>query len=69
MKIISFITNPPVIRQILEHLGLWVQKPLRYPPNRESSHRSTEIVYESFDDGWHSQLSCSIIEDKVNLLS
>ena len=46
MKIISFITDPQVIRQILEHLGLWVQKPSRDPLSQEASHEDGEIVYE-----------------------
>ncbi len=33
MKIISFINEYLVIRQILEHLGLWVQKPSRDSPS------------------------------------
>ena len=37
-----------VIRQILEHLGLWVIAP-RDPPKREPV---PELVYEAFDDGW-----------------
>ncbi len=36
MKIISFITDPQVIRQILEHLGLSVQKSSRGPPSQEA---------------------------------
>ena len=48
MKIISFITDPQVIRHILEHLGLWVQKPSRDPPSQEASHGNGEIVYEPF---------------------
>ncbi len=47
MKIISFITEPLVIRQILEHLGLW-KKPSRDPPEDARSH----VVYEPFEDGW-----------------
>jgi len=52
MKIISFITDPQVIRHILEHLGLWVQKSSRDPPSPEAPHENGEIVYEPFDDGW-----------------
>jgi len=48
MRIISFITEFPVIRQILEHLGLWVIAP-RDPPKKESL---PTVVYEAFDDGW-----------------
>jgi hypothetical protein len=52
MKIISFITDPQVIRQILEHLGLWVQKSSRDPPRQETFDQNGQIVYEPFDDGW-----------------
>jgi len=52
MKIISFITDPQVIRHILEHLGGSAQKSSRDPPNQEAPHENGEIVYESFDDGW-----------------
>ena len=33
MKIVSFITDPLVIKKILKHLGIWKQKPSRDPPN------------------------------------
>jgi len=60
MKIISFITDPHVIRHILEHLGLWVQKSSRDPPSRETSRENGQIVYEPFDDlsacGTHRQV-------------
>ena len=48
MKIISFITEFPVIRQILEHLGLWVIAP-RDPPTEKPI---PELVCEPYDDGW-----------------
>ncbi len=48
MKIISFITYPRLIGQILEHLGLWVQESSRDPPSQEASHKNGEIVYEPF---------------------
>jgi len=48
MKIISFITDPQVIRHILEHLGLWVQNSSRDPPSQEAPHENGEIVYEPF---------------------
>ena len=48
MRIISFITELPVIQQILEHIGLWVIAP-RDPPTQESL---PEVIYEAFDDGW-----------------
>ncbi len=46
MKIISFITDPQLIGQIFEHLGLWVQKPSRDQPSQEASQENGEIVYE-----------------------
>ena len=46
MKIISFITEPQVIRHILEHLDLWVQRPSRDPPSQEAFDQNGEIVYE-----------------------
>jgi hypothetical protein len=61
MKIISFINEYLVIRQILKHLGLWVQKPSRDPPSRhpspensvlESLDRGNELIYEPFYDDW-----------------
>jgi hypothetical protein len=48
MRVISFITEPSVIRQILKQLGLWVIAP-RDPPKQESL---PEFVYETFDGGW-----------------
>lgn len=59
MKIISFITDQQVIRQILKHLGppleaygdkLWTQTSSRDPPNTASSLENNELVYELFDD-------------------
>jgi len=52
MKIISFITDQQVIRQILKHLGLWTPTPSRDPPGTKSSPKDHELVYEFFDDGW-----------------
>ncbi len=49
MKIISFITDPPVINQILQHLNLFVRKPVRDPPVEPSLWHP---VYEPYDDGW-----------------
>jgi len=37
MRFISFITDPQLIRHILEHLGLWVQRPSRDPPSQDLS--------------------------------
>jgi hypothetical protein len=61
MKIISFITDLELIRQILERLGLWVQRPSRNLPSQETSHENGEIVYEPFDDGWPDYEDPSII--------
>jgi hypothetical protein len=52
MKIISFINEFLIIRQILEHLGLWVQKPSRDPPSRNSSPENNELTYEPFYEDW-----------------
>ena len=68
MKIISFITEPKLVRKILEHLKLWVQPAIsaRPPPARAGpslqlrsgptpSHEqqpTEEIIYVPFDDGW-----------------
>ncbi len=52
MKIISFITDPPIIRKIVEHLNLWKKKPSRDQPNREFLPENNETVYEPFDDCW-----------------
>lgn len=51
MKIISFITEKPVIRKILEHLGLWSEE--RPPPNKASPKTeavTTEIVVSLLHD-------------------
>ncbi len=48
MKIISFINEFLIIRQILEHLGLWSQKPSRDPPDRDFSLENNELTYEPF---------------------
>jgi len=51
MKIISFITRsqPVIIRQILEHLGL--REKSRPPP--VDSQPFQDIIQELIDDGWH----------------
>ena len=51
MKIISFISTSQkeVIRQILEHLGLW-ENEIRPPPSGRPP--EIEITYEPLDDGW-----------------
>ncbi|KAA3593402.1 MAG: transposase [Candidatus Scalindua sp. AMX11] len=50
MKIISFINEFLIVKQILEHLGLWVQKPSRDPPDRYFSPENNELTYEPFYD-------------------
>ena len=50
MKIISFITDQELIRQILKHLRLWMPTPSRDPPNTNFSPKNHEPVYELFDD-------------------
>lgn len=52
MKIISFITEPSVIRQILQHIGLWQGSLSRDPPDMKALPHHGEIIYEPFDDGW-----------------
>jgi len=50
MRIISFIDEAQVIRRILEHLGLWSDKPRGKPPPKLQEQGDT--VYQPFDDGW-----------------
>ncbi|MDR4497100.1 MAG: hypothetical protein MRK02_04125 [Candidatus Scalindua sp.] len=45
MKIISFIDEYQIIRKILEHLGLWSQKPSRDPRDRDFSHENKDMVW------------------------
>ncbi len=52
MKIVSFITDFPVVRQILQHLDLWEQKASIDPPNLETFSENNDLIYEPFDDGW-----------------
>jgi len=51
MKIISFIYERKVIKKILDHLGLYEDKPRRNraPP---VSRGFRERIIESYDDGW-----------------
>jgi hypothetical protein len=49
MRIISFITEDFVIKQILKHLGLWQQKFARSPP---SPPKTGELVYVPCYDDW-----------------
>ena len=51
-KIISFITESAVIRQILEHLNLWAEKLSRDPPEWKRLIEDSGVVREPFDDGW-----------------
>ncbi len=59
VKIISFIADPQLIRHILEHLGLWVQRPSRDPPSQEASHENGEtpldVCYLNCISLWESQ--------------
>ncbi len=60
MKIIAFISEPKLVRKILEHLKLWPTPSVseRAPPIRAApfpeyaSVPADEITYELFDDGW-----------------
>ena len=60
MKIISFISEPKLVRKILEHLKLWETPSVseRAPPARADLLPGHEpepidkITYELFDDGW-----------------
>ena len=49
MRIISFITENLIIKQILEYLGLWQQRPSRSPPPQP---KSVELDYEPCYDDW-----------------
>ncbi len=51
MKIVSFITEESVVRQILEHLNLWAEKLSRDPPEMEPFTETIGVVREPFDDG------------------
>jgi len=51
-KIISFITEASVIRQILEHLNLWEERLSRDPPEWGQLSEDKVVVREPFDDGW-----------------
>ena len=48
MKIISFITEYQVIKQILEHIGLWQEKTERSPPAAQDVEVSYEAHYEDY---------------------
>ena len=50
MRIISFITEDPIIRKILKHLGLWENETARAPPPKTDA---PEIVWVPIEDaGW-----------------
>ena len=51
MKIVSFITDPILIKRILRHLGIWKQKFSRDPPNL-AENGPAELVFEPFVDDW-----------------
>jgi hypothetical protein len=51
MKIISFVDERILVRQILKHLNLWQESlPKGLPPPEETIVET--IVCEGFDDGW-----------------
>lgn len=50
MRIVSFIDEAQVIRKILEHLGLWRDRPSGKPPPEFQDRDDT--TYQPFDDGW-----------------
>ncbi|MEA3385219.1 MAG: hypothetical protein U9Q89_02000 [Thermodesulfobacteriota bacterium] len=50
MRIISLIQDPDVIRQILEHLGLWRRDVGSRYKKPKPDHGP--VVYEEFDDSW-----------------
>jgi hypothetical protein len=43
MKIIAFIEDPPVIRRILQHLGIWTTQE-RPPPKKTASSFTVEPI-------------------------
>jgi hypothetical protein len=57
MQIINFISEFPVIRQIIEHLAFWVMAP-RDPPKQEPM---PELVCEPFADGWPGYEAASFV--------
>ena len=55
MRIISFITQGPIIHKILKHLGLWESdfSPLRHARDPPTKVDAPEIVWIPVDDaGW-----------------
>jgi len=50
MRVISFITEGPIIHKILKHLGLWKEETARDPPTKMDT---PEIVWIPIEDaGW-----------------
>ena len=50
MKIIAFITEGPIVKKILKHLGLWEEEIARAPPPKTET---PEIVWIPVEDaGW-----------------
>ena len=50
MKVISFITEGPIIHKFLKHLGLWEEGSARNPPLKTDT---PEIVWIPIEDaGW-----------------
>jgi len=52
MKIINFITEASIVRQILKHLNLWAERLSRDPPEWGLLNEDTVVVREPFEDGW-----------------
>lgn len=46
--LIKICIDPHLIRRILEHLGLWVQKSSRDPSSQEAFDQNGQIVYEPY---------------------
>lgn len=46
--LIKICIDPHLIWRILEHLGLWIQKPSRDPSSQEAFDQNGHIVYEPY---------------------
>ena len=59
MTVIAFLTDPPVLRRILEHLNLPSSPPLRAPARSPLDEVGLFADEDSgdFDDGWFDQES------------
>ena len=44
--LIKICIDPHLIRRILEHLGLWVQKSSKNPSSQEAFDQNGQIVYD-----------------------